>query len=536
MQYDDQLSWAKALVATRLSNIKAAVTTSAANIDEYQQAIFDCSLSTAELGSAEALAMQASATNHPLLSEMAEINAGLTIKSVSERMLAPIESLGESAHESMSPDTLRFVTACQQPERLAKLGSQVVEAAGDLGPRGLADDKVMMADTFQQFADDVVAPLAERIHREDEIIPDSILQGLKDLGCFGLSVPEQYGGLLPNDREDTLGMIVVTEELSRVSLGGAGSLITRPEILARAIMEGGTPEQKSHWLPGIASGDTLCAVAITEPDFGSDVASMKLKATQTEEGWVLNGAKTWSTFAGKANVLLTLARTSSDPSLGHKGLSLFLVEKPSTDEHAFEVNQDAGGKLTGKAIDTVGYRGMHSYQLFFDNFLVPHSHVIGEGQGLGRGFYFTMRGFSGGRIQTAARAIGLMKGAFDKALRYTNDRKVFDRPIADYQLSQIKIAKMAMAIASGRQFTYAVGRMMDEGKGQVEASLVKLVTCKQAEAVTREAMQLHGGMGYAEETDVSRYWLDARVLSIFEGTEETLALKVVGRSLVDQAA
>ena len=536
MQYDDQLKWAKALIATRLSNIKAAIATNAANIDEYQQAIFDCSLSTAELGSAEALAEQASSTNHSLLSEMAEINAGLTIKSVSERMIAPVESLGESATESMSPDTLRFVNACQQPERLAKLGSQVVEAAGDLGPRGLADDKVMMADTFQQFAADVVAPLAERIHREDEIIPDAILQGLKHLGCFGLSVPEQYGGLLPNDREDTLGMIVVTEELSRVSLGGAGSLITRPEIIARAIMEGGTPEQKSHWLPGIASGDTLCAVAITEPDFGSDVASMKLKATQTEEGWVLNGAKTWSTFAGKANVLLTLARTSSDQTLGHKGLSLFLVEKPSSDEHAFEVNQDAGGKLTGKAIDTVGYRGMHSYQLFFDNFLVPHSHVIGEGQGLGQGFYFTMRGFSGGRIQTAARAIGLMKGAFDKALRYISDRKVFDRPIADYQLSQIKIAKMAMAIASGRQFTYAVGRMMDEGKGQVEASLVKLVTCKQAEAVTREAMQLHGGMGYAEETDVSRYWLDARVLSIFEGTEETLALKVVGRSLVDQAA
>ena len=536
MQYDEQLSWAKALVGTRLSNIKAIVAKNASNVDEYQQAIFDCSLSTAELGGAEALAMQAGSSDHLLLSEMAEINAGLTIKSVSERMLAPIESLGESAHEPMSPETLKFVIACQQPDRLAKLGNQVVEAGGDLGPRGLADDKAIMADTFQQFADDVVAPLAERIHREDEIVPDAILQGLKDLGCFGLSVPEQYGGLLPNGREDTLGMIVVTEELSRVSLGGAGSLITRPEILARAIMEGGTPEQKSRWLPGIASGETLCAVAITEPDFGSDVASMKLKATQTEEGWVLNGAKTWSTFAGKANVLLTLARTSPEPSLGHKGLSLFLVEKPSTNEHAFEVNQDAGGKLMGKAIDTVGYRGMHSYQLFFDNFVVPHSHVIGEGQGLGRGFYFTMRGFSGGRIQTAARAIGLMKGAFDKALRYTNDRKVFDRPIADYQLSQIKIARMAMAIASGRQFTYAVGRMMDEGKGQVEASLVKLVTCKQAEAVTREAMQLHGGMGYAEETDVSRYWLDARVLSIFEGTEETLALKVVGRSLVDQAA
>ena len=198
-------------------------------------------------------------------------------------------------------------------------------------------------------------------------------------------MPEQYGGLLPNGREDARD-----DRSHRGAIAGIpwGSwlLITRPEILARAIMEGGTPEQKSHWLPGIASGETLCAVAITEPDFGSDVASMKLKATQTEEGWVLNGAKTWSTFAGKANVLLTLARTSPDPSLGHKGLSLFLVEKPSTDDHAFEVNQDAGGKLTGKAIDTVGYRGMHSYQLFFDNFVVPHSHVIGEGQGLGGAF------------------------------------------------------------------------------------------------------------------------------------------------------
>ena len=196
MQYDDQLNWAKALVATRLSKIKAAVATKAANIDEYQQAIFDCSLSTAELGSAEALAVQASSSNHPLLPEMAEINSGLTIKSVIERMLAPIDSLGESVTDPMSEDTLKFVTACQQPERLAKLGRQVVEAGGDLGPRGLADDKVIMADTFQQFADDVVAPLAERIHREDEIIPDAILQGLKDLGCFGLSVPEKYLSLI----------------------------------------------------------------------------------------------------------------------------------------------------------------------------------------------------------------------------------------------------------------------------------------------------------------------------------------------------
>ncbi|MEC8820468.1 MAG: acyl-CoA dehydrogenase, partial [Pseudomonadota bacterium] len=160
---------------------------------------------------------------------------------------------------------------------------------------------------------------------------------------------------------------------------------------------------------------------------------------------------------------------------------------------------------------------------------------IGEGQGLGKGFYFTMRGFTGGRIQTAARACGVMQGAFDQALSYACDRKVFAEPIADFPLSKIKLVKMAMAVAAGRQFTYAVGRLMDQGKGQMQASLVKLMTCKSAEWVTRQAMQLHGGMGYAEEVAVSRYWLDARVLSIFEGTEETLALKVVGRRLVEQA-
>ena len=330
-------------------------------------------------------------------------------------------------------------------------------------------------------------------------------------------------------------MIVVTEELSRGSLGGAGSLITRPEIMARALIVGGTEEQKQHWLPKIAEGRPLCAIAITEPDYGSDVASIKLKATQVDDGWVLNGAKAWSTFAGKSGVLLTLARTDPDPSAGHRGLSLFMVEKPEYDGESFEVSQEGGGRLSGKSIPTLGYRGMHSFNLFFDDFFVPATHVIGEGQGLGKGFYFTMRGFMGGRIQTAARACGVMQAAFDVGLSYAQDRKVFGKAVADYQLTLVKFAKMAMYLGACRQFTYAVGRMMDDGGGQMEASLVKLLACKLSEWTSREAMQIHGGMGYAEETDASRYWLDARVLSIFEGTEETLALKVVGRSLVEQA-
>ncbi len=172
-------------------------------------------------------------------------------------------------------------------------------------------------------------------------------------------------------------------------------------------------------------------------------------------------------------------------------------------------------------------------KLFFDDYVVPSTHLIGEGQGIGKGFYFTMRGFTGGRLQTAARACGVMQGAIDKSVRYARERLAFGKPVGDYQLSRVKFARMAMYLCASRQFTYAVGRLMDQDKGQMEASLVKLFACRAAEWVTREAMQLHGGIGYAEETDVSRYWLDARVLSIFEGTEETLALKVVGRSLLE---
>jgi len=328
---------------------------------------------------------------------------------------------------------------------------------------------------------------------------------------------------------------VVTEELTRGSLGAAGSLITRPEILAKALLKGGTEEQKNKWLPQLAAGDLLCAVAVTEPNYGSDVANMRLKATRTEGGWLLNGAKTWCTFGGKAGVLLILARTNPDLSLGHRGLSMFLLEKPSYPGHAFEFVQEGGGKLSGKAISTIGYRGMHSFDLFFDNVFVPDENLLGGPKGEGKGFYFTMAGFAGGRIQTAARAVGLMQAAYEKALSYAQERIVFGYPIGDYQLTQVKLARMATYLAIGRQFTYSVGRLMDQGEGDMEASMVKFFTCKTAEWVTREALQIHGGMGYAEETPVSRYFIDARVLSIFEGAEETLALKVIARSLVDNA-
>jgi (2S)-methylsuccinyl-CoA dehydrogenase len=380
----------------------------------------------------------------------------------------------------------------------------------------------------------VVMPLAEDIHRNDSLIPDAILQPLKDMGCFGLSVPERFGGLKPDDHEDSLGMVVVTEELARGSLGAAGSLITRPEIMARALLEGGSEQQRNRWLPAIASGETLCAISVTEPNTGSDVASVSLRATPIQGGWLLNGGKTWCTFAGKASAILVLARTDTAVKPPHKGLSLFIVEKPSTDGHDFEYLQPAGGRLTGRAIATLGYRGMHSYEMFYDDFFVPDANLVGEQAGRGKGFYYTMRGFMGGRLQTAARACGLMQAALEAAISYGAARQVFGRPVIEFPLTAAKIARMAAMLNACRHFTFAVAREMDAGRGEMEASLVKLLSCRAAEWVSREALQIHGGMGYAEESAVSRYFVDARVLSIFEGAEETLAIRVIGKALVER--
>ena len=354
-------------------------------------------------------------------------------------------------------------------------------------------------------------------------------------GVFGLAIPQRLGGSAPDDHDDTLLMVVVTEALSEGSLAAAGSLITRPEILSRALLAGGTPEQQTHWLPRIAAGQPLCAIAITEPDHGSDVASLTLRATPVPGGWRLDGAKTWCTFAGKAGLLMVVARTDADRSLGHKGLSVLLVEKPSFDTHAFACTQPGGGRLVGRAIPTIGYRGMHSFDLSFEGWHVPHAHVVGGEAGLGRGFYLTMAGMVGGRMQTAARACGVMRAALRAAIGHCSQRRVFGQPLAGFALTQAKLARMAARLAACRTLTYTLARTVDAGDGRMEASLVKLLACRHAEHITREALQLHGGMGYAEETAVSRHFVDARVLSIFEGAEETLALKVVARGLMERA-
>ncbi len=414
----------------------------------------------------------------------------------------------------------------------------LVAALHDRAPGpDLDDDLELVADTFRRFAEERIRPVAGDVHRHDRDVPDDIVTGLAELGAFGLSVPTEHGGCAPGGGRDQLAMVVATEELSRGSLGIGGSLMTRPEILTRALLAGGTPDQKATWLPRIASGDALVAVAVTEPDRGSDVADLRFAARPAPDGgWLLDGTKTWCTFAGRAEVLMLLARTGPDP--GHRGLSLFVVPKPRDDGHAFDHVQDAGGgapgggRLQGRAIATIGYRGMHSYEVAFHDWWVPSDALIGGDAGRGRGFYLTMEGFENGRLQTAARALGVMRAAHEAATAYAAERIVFGRPVSDHELTRVKLGRMAMLIAAGRAFTHHTARLMGRGAGALEASMVKAHVCRAAEWVTREAMQIHGAMGYAEEYEVSRLFVDARVLPIFEGTDETLCLKVISRRLL----
>jgi (2S)-methylsuccinyl-CoA dehydrogenase len=509
--------------------------------DAHQKVSYELAFCVAELEAADAMLTYADkvSAEDGLCEILALAFCAENLRAVWQRLLSHASEAGLTSrrllnlmgNEPLTGFLARHGEAC----RYAAIGAELLARGNARLPSGLDAEKDLIQDSFARFAEQVVMPQAEHIHRFDTDIPDELIEAAAAMGCFGTCIPERFGGLMPDERHDSIAMLVVTEELSRGSLGAAGSLITRPEIAARALLQGGTEEQKKRWLPRLAAGEKLAAIAITEPDFGSDVASLSLKATPTEGGWVFNGAKTWCTFAGKADILVTIARTDPDRGKGHRGLSMFLVEKPRFTGHQFTHDAPSGGQLTGKAIATIGYRGMHSFELSFKDYFVPEQSLVGGDIGLGRGFHLAMAGLSGGRIQTAARATGVMQAAIERAVTYAGDRKVFGAPVGDYQLTQIKLGRMFAALTASRQFSYAVARELDDGGGKMQASLVKLYSCRSAEWVTREAMQIHGGMGYAEETDVSRYFVDARVLSIFEGAEETLALKVIARELITKA-
>jgi (2S)-methylsuccinyl-CoA dehydrogenase len=432
-----------------------------------------------------------------------------------------------------SPEIRQLMRAATADTAYAAIGRQVIEQRG-VNHCWLADEMASMTrDSVRQFAEAEVLPIAEHIHRTDDLVPDSLIAKMGELGFFGMAVPEEYGG----GGMGNLGMIITTEELSRCSLAAAGSLITRPEILTKALLKGGTEAQKRHWLPQIASGQIMAAVSVTEPDTGSDVAAVKCRAEAAEvggqKGYVINGAKAWCTFAGRANVLALLARTNPDPQSGARGLSLFIVPKDTFGGHEFTMKQPAGGTLHGKADRTPGYRGMHSFTLAFENYFVPAANLVGEEGGLNKGFYLQMNGFAAGRLQTGGRATGLSQAALERTAEYAADRKQFGQPIGNYQLTQYKLGRMATHVMAGRQLTYAAALASDKDESvTLEGSMAKLFASDVAVWVTQEGQLLHGGWGYAEEFPISRYVVDATVLPIFEGVKPILELKVIGRTLL----
>ena len=466
-----------------------------------------------------------------------ETESALTCAFVADMVRDLVSRLiGREQLWGVDPSTLAeshdFVQKFAAPKFLASLADKP-------GPRHLDDDYEMVQDTFRSFATKVIAPHAEHVHRENLDVPEEIISGLAEIGAFGLSIPTEYGGFSEGGDGEYMASCIATEELSRASLGIGGSLITRPEILTRALVKGGTEAQKHEWLPKLSTAEVMVSVAVTEPDYGSDVASIKTTAVAAKQdgvdGYMINGVKTWCTFAARSNVLMLLARTDPDRTKTHKGLSVLIVPKPRGEAHGFVFTQPDGGKMEGRPIDTIGYRGMHSYEIAIENWWVPADHLIGETAGLGKGFYYQMEGFENGRLQTAARAVGVMQAAYEAASEYAQNRKSFGKNIGEYEIIQAKLGRMAVIIQGSRQFSYAVAKLMGKGQGAMEASLVKAYVCKAAEWVTREAMQIHGGYGYAEEYSVSRLFVDARVLSIFEGADETLCLKVIARRLVESA-
>ncbi len=431
-------------------------------------------------------------------------------------------------------ETRSIVRAGLADSRVRAIGARVLEARGAHATELNDPVATLTRDSARSFAKTEVAPIAQEMHRQDRLVPEELIEKMAGLGLFGASIPEAYGGT----EMGYLTMVVLTEELSAGSLV-AGSLITRSEILTRALLQGGTEEQRRYWLPRIASGELIVCICVTEPDVGSDVASVQCRATRAEldgrKGWFIDGAKAWATYAGRADIIALLARTDPDTSLGARGLSLFIVEKDAFDGHAFEHKSavSGGGSITGTANPTPGYRGMHSFTLAFDRYFVPEENLVGGEAGLNRGFYLQMGGFAAGRLQTGGRATGVAQAALEKACAYAQERQQFGSPIAGFQLTQHKIGRMATHVAAGRHLTYAAARAIQEDeRAAMEPAMCKLFASDVAVWVSQEAQLIHGGWGYSEEDPVARYVADALVLPIFEGVKPILELKVIARQLL----
>jgi (2S)-methylsuccinyl-CoA dehydrogenase len=386
---------------------------------------------------------------------------------------------------------------------------------------GLDAELEMIRDQFRRFADEKVVPFAHGWHLRDELIPMEIIEQLAEMGVFGLTIPEEFGGF----GLSKASMVVVSEELSRGYIG-VGSLATRSEIAAELILCGGTPDQKAKWLPRLASGETLPTAVFTEPNTGSDLGSLRTRAVRVGDDWQVTGNKTWITHAARTHVMTLMARTDPDTT-DYRGLSMFLAEKiPGTDAAPFPTPG-----MTGGEIEVLGYRGMKEYELAFDGFAVKGENLLGGVPG--QGFKQLMQTFESARIQTGARAIGVAQSALESGMKYAEDRKQFGKSLIEFPRIAGKLAMMAVEIMVARQLTYFSAWQKDHDKRcDLEAGMAKLLGARVAWSSADNALQIHGGNGFALEYPISRILCDARILNIFEGAAEIQA-QVIARRLLD---
>ncbi|CAO4145846.1 acyl-CoA dehydrogenase family protein [Methylorubrum aminovorans] len=413
-------------------------------------------------------------------------------------------------------------TPANRAALVARIREATTSGAATIGVSGLDEDMEAIRSEMRRFGKAEVVEQAQEWHRENAYIPMSIIEKMAELGVFGLTIPEEYGGMgMPK-----AAMCVVSEELSRAYIG-VGSLGTRSEIAAELILCGGTEEQKQRFLPGIASGEILPTAVFTEPNTGSDLASLRTKAVKEGDVWKITGNKTWITHPVRADIMTVLVRTKPEEK-GHRGLSMLIAEKPRGDDaNPFPVDGLSGGE-----IEVLGYRGMKEYELSFEGFSVPAGNLLGEVEG--KGFAQLMQTFESARIQTAARAIGVAQSALDIGLRYAEERVQFGKALVEFPRVADKLAMMAVEINIARQLTYFSAREKDEGKRcDLEAGMAKLLGARVAWAAADNALQIHGGNGFALEYPISRVLCDARILSIFEGAAEIQA-QVIARRLLEQ--
>jgi (2S)-methylsuccinyl-CoA dehydrogenase len=458
---------------------------------------------------------------------LAQLKGGIPM---SQGEIVRPEALGLTTADVAAFDTGAVSTLIAEggrPEIKAQLAELIehTNSSGHFGDAGLDEMLEMIRDQFRRFADDRIVPDAPNWHHDDKLIPMEIVEEMAALGVFGLTIPEEYDGA----GLGKLAMCVVSEELSRGYIG-TGSLGTRSEIAAELIMCGGTEEQKKTWLPRIATGEILPTAVFTEPNTGSDLGSLRTRAVKSEDGSVyrIQGNKTWITHASRSDVMTLLARTDPGES-GYRGLSMFLAEKPrGTEDNPFPAEG-----MTGGEIEVLGYRGMKEYELGFDGFEVKAENLLGGVEG--QGFKQLMATFESARIQTAARALGVAQCALELGLAYALDRVQFGKPIYSFPRVFGKIAAMVVEIMFTRQLTYFAARRKDEDERcDLEAGMAKLLGARVAWAAADNALQIHGGNGYALEYPISRVLCDARILNIFEGAAEIQA-EVIARRLLETA-